>query len=134
MLNADQSSEIARLKGLLSQAAKLAESLDGGNIPEARGATTGSDISRIADDEAVVAFAKNLFAFRRRRNEFFGGMLFADPAWDILLELYIMRVARKPVRVKNACIASGVPATTALRWIGLLQEQGLIERSADTMD
>ncbi|MDP3549137.1 MAG: hypothetical protein Q8R81_01930 [Novosphingobium sp.] len=134
MLNADQSSEMARLKELLSQAAQLAAALDGGFSHGAKPAATSNDLVSIADDESVLAFAKNLYAFRRRRNEFFSGLLFADPAWDILLELYIMRVANKPVRVKNACLASGVPATTALRWIGLLEEQGLLTRSADTSD
>jgi len=134
MPNADQLSEMARLKELLSQASKLAEALDGDILCSERPAKMGNDLASFSDEQSVLAFAKSLYAFRRRRNEFFGGMLFADPAWDILLELYIMRVANKPVRVKNACLASGVPATTALRWIGLLQEQGLIERSADTTD
>ncbi|WP_251567008.1 MarR family transcriptional regulator [Erythrobacter sp. 3-20A1M] len=71
---------------------------------------------------------------RQARGRFFDGALFADPAWDILLDLTAARAEYKRVSVTSLCIASGVPPTTALRWIGQMTEDGLLQRVADTID
>jgi DNA-binding transcriptional ArsR family regulator len=71
---------------------------------------------------------------RQLRARFFDGDLFADPAWDMLLDLTAARAEHKRVSVTSLCIASGVPPTTALRWIGQLTGAGLIERVEDDRD
>jgi DNA-binding MarR family transcriptional regulator len=71
---------------------------------------------------------------RRLRDELFDSELFADPAWDMLLDLYAARLDRSRVSVSSLCIAAAVPATTALRWIKTLTETGLFERRADQHD
>ena len=71
---------------------------------------------------------------RRLRDRFFRGDLFADPAWDMLLDLTAARVEHTRVSVTSLCIASGVPPTTALRWIGQMTEAGLLERVEDETD
>lgn len=71
---------------------------------------------------------------RRQRNRYLKGVDFADPAWDILLELTAARALHERISVKSLCIASGVPSTTALRWIAELTENGWIERSKDDGD
>lgn len=71
---------------------------------------------------------------RQLRGQFFDGRLFADPAWDILLDLTAARAEHVRVSVTSACIASGVPPTTALRWIGQMTEAGLLERVRDDVD
>jgi DNA-binding MarR family transcriptional regulator len=71
---------------------------------------------------------------RRLRDELFDSELFADPAWDMLLDLYAARLDRARVSVSSLCIAAAVPATTALRWIKTLTETGLFERKADQHD
>lgn len=71
---------------------------------------------------------------RRVRDSFIPGKLFADPAWDILLELFLAELEQQRVPVSSLCLASGVPATTALRWISTLERRGVIERTADPHD
>lgn len=71
---------------------------------------------------------------RQMRTRFFDGGLFADPAWDILLDLTAARVEHTRVSVTSLCIASGVPPTTALRWISQMSEAGLLERVEDETD
>jgi hypothetical protein len=71
---------------------------------------------------------------RQLRARFFEGDLFADPAWDILLDLTAARAEHTRVSVTSLCIASGVPPTTALRWIGQMTETGLLERVEDETD
>ncbi|WP_234024876.1 winged helix DNA-binding protein [Tsuneonella amylolytica] len=71
---------------------------------------------------------------RQLRAQFLGGDLFADPAWDILLDLTAARAEHQRVSVTSLCIASGVPPTTALRWISQMIEVGLLVRVEDDSD
>lgn len=71
---------------------------------------------------------------RQLRARFFDGDLFADPAWDMLLDLTAARVEHVRVSVTSLCIASGVPPTTALRWISQMTDAGLLERIEDETD
>ena len=71
---------------------------------------------------------------RRIRARFFAEDLFADPAWDMLLDLMHAELAQIRVPVSSLCIAAAVPATTALRWIKTLNDRGLITRRADPHD
>lgn len=71
---------------------------------------------------------------RQLRAEFLGGELFADPAWDILLDLTAARAEHSRVSVTSLCIASGVPPTTALRWITQMTDAGLLQRVEDETD
>lgn len=71
---------------------------------------------------------------RQLRARFFESGLFADPAWDILLDLTAARVEGVRVSVSSLCIASAVPPTTALRWIGQMTDSGLLQRIEDESD
>ena len=71
---------------------------------------------------------------RQLRARFFDGDIFADPAWDMLLDLTAARAERTRVSVTSLCIASGVPPTTALRWIGEMSKGGLLARTEDGTD
>ncbi|TPG48283.1 hypothetical protein [Sphingomonas glacialis] len=52
---------------------------------------------------------------RRLRDQHFGGGLFEDPAWDMLLDLFAAELERAQVSVSSLCIAAAVAPTTALR-------------------
>ncbi|MEP3760388.1 MAG: winged helix DNA-binding protein, partial [Marinomonas sp.] len=71
---------------------------------------------------------------RQARSRFFDDGLFGDPAWDMLLDLTASRAEHQAVSVTSLCIASGVPATTALRWVKQMVEVGLFERTEDESD
>jgi hypothetical protein len=77
---------------------------------------------------------RSIIRARRLRDHFFRGELFADPAWDMLLDLMAARVEGQRVAVSSLCIAAAVPPTTALRWIKTLCDQGLFVRVADPED
>lgn len=71
---------------------------------------------------------------RRLRERFFDAELFADPAWDILLDLKAAGLEGQNVSVSSLCIAAAVPPTTALRWITAMTENGLLARRQDPDD
>lgn len=81
-----------------------------------------------------LAVIRGIIRARRLRHNFFGSGMFADPAWDILLDLLAARIEGRSVAVSSLCIAAAVPATTALRWIKQLTAAGLLRRVADCRD
>lgn len=75
------------------------------------------------------------YAARHRIGAIFGDPdLFGEPAWDILLDLYIAHVEAKDVSVSSACIGSAAPPTTGLRWLGVLADHGLLKREHNPDD
>jgi hypothetical protein len=79
-------------------------------------------------------FVRAIIRARRRRSEAFGTDLFADPVWDMMLDLLASQLEGRPVSTSSLCIAAGVPGTTALRWIRQGTERGLFVRIADPRD
>lgn len=77
---------------------------------------------------------RRMVSRRRMRSDFLPVEILGEPAWDMLLDLFIAFHEKKRISVSSACIASGVPATTALRWLGRMEELGLIERMNDRDD
>ena len=80
------------------------------------------------DDDYLVVVAKSLYLARRLRERYVGSGLLGEPAWDMLLDLFVRGAEGKRTAVTSLCMASGVPASTALRWIGTLQDAGLVVR------
>jgi len=52
----------------------------------------------------------------------------------MLLDLLAAEIAQHRVPVSSLCIAAAVPATTALRWIKTMTDNGLFLRRADPHD
>ncbi|QUL36501.1 MarR family transcriptional regulator [Erythrobacter sp. JK5] len=77
---------------------------------------------------------RQIIVRRQARSKFFDAELFSDPAWDMLLDLTAAHAEHTRVSVTSLCIAAGVPATTALRWIKQLVDTGVFERIADSSD
>jgi predicted transcriptional regulator len=71
---------------------------------------------------------------RRSRRKFVPVSLVASPAWDMLLEMFVQHAGKAKVSTTSLCIASGVPTSTALRYIGILEDEGLIFRTQATHD
>jgi DNA-binding MarR family transcriptional regulator len=118
------SEEVGRIANIL---ASLSDDDDGAAdsaAAEARNASRRVEASQI----------RAIIRARRMRDHFFKSDLFADPAWDMLLDLMAARLEEQKVAVSSLCIAAAVPPTTALRWIKTLSEQGLFVRVADAED
>ena len=101
------------------------------------------DLRRAADRAAAVpappfactaADLKAVIRARHAREKFFGSDLFADPAWDMLLDLTVSQLEFRRVSVTSLCVAACVPDTTALRWIKTLVTAGLFARTLDLND
>lgn len=92
----------------------------------------GAAKTRSSADSARII--RGIIRRRRARADFFPADLFADPAWDILLDLAAARHEGMTVSISSLCIAAAVPTTTGLRWIKALTDAGLLERQPDPTD
>jgi DNA-binding MarR family transcriptional regulator len=81
-----------------------------------------------------LGMAEGILASRRLRDDLFGAEMFADPAWDMLLHLFVSGEQGRAVPVSCLCAASAVPQSTALRWIDTLANAGLLDRRLDARD
>jgi DNA-binding transcriptional ArsR family regulator len=143
----DETDRVALLR-LTEQVAEIARQIDrlsSGQAPAFRLETPADDFAGDGEGERALIrpprpplpdprLVRRIIRQRRLRADYFGPDLFADPAWDILLDLTAARAEHVRVSVTSLCIASGVPPTTALRWIGQMTAAGLLEREEDDSD
>jgi DNA-binding MarR family transcriptional regulator len=80
------------------------------------------------------AMVRDILRLRRRRQDFFGEGLFSDPAWDILLELYATALNGRRIAATALADVLGTPASTCLRWINKLEQDGWVRRLDDPFD
>lgn len=85
------------------------------------------------DAADYAAVARTMLTSRRKMEQFFAG-LFADPARDMLLDLFVAAEEGRELSVTSCCIAAMVPPTTALRWLALLKQQGMVLEEPDLRD
>ena len=80
------------------------------------------------DPAVLAAAADQQFQRRRIRDKILKIDILGEPAWDMLLDLFARRVRGEETLTKQVCFASGVPSTTALRYLAELERQGLVVR------
>ena len=82
-------------------------------------------------DGDLTDYARLTLLGRKQRDRYFDPMLFSNPAWDILLSLYVADAEGKPVGVIESCTASPVPQGVALRWLGYLKQEDMVTEAPD---
>jgi len=129
------SEEVSRIARALAQISRGERPADPALRPEASFRAEPLPFRAEPVDAAPsVSSLRALIRARRLRDQFFQPDLFADPAWDMLLDLMLARLEGRLVAVSSLCIAAAVPPTTALRWIKRLTDEGLFVRTADPRD
>jgi len=79
-------------------------------------------------------YARRMLRVRQQRSAIFGADSFRDPAWDMMLDLYVQDGSSAGTMISALCIASGVPQTTALRYIYRLEQLGLVQTTNHPTD
>jgi DNA-binding MarR family transcriptional regulator len=127
----DLASLTRQLRLLGNQAMRLAADVAAHSAAEEeRGVFQGLE----RDSDVWLLVAEDIYRERQRRRDFFSDDLFGEPAWDMLLDLYIAEKRNRRVSVTAACLGANAPGTTALRWLQQLEERGLAVRDADPKD
>lgn len=112
--------------------------------PRLLGLMSGSRAFSISDDVASVGgtdasedlreIAQFSFVVRQARYEHFCPAMFREPAWDLLLALYVIGGESGAVTLAILARDAGIPTSTALRWVDYLAERGLVERQRSDQD
>jgi hypothetical protein len=124
----------ARLRQLSDEVGRIAATLARISANPPTPARAAEPVRSEESPEVSAETVRAVIRARRLRARFFPEDLFADPAWDMLLDLLQAEIAQLRVPVSSLCIAAAVPATTALRWLKTLVSQGLFVRRADPHD
>lgn len=137
----DDSLRLQRLADEVQRIARTLANLVGNEPAPLRGVSDAligfraEPLGYVASPSAItVNDVRAIIRLRRLRDRFFRSDLFADPAWDMLLDLMAARLDRVRVAVSSLCIAAAVPPTTALRWIKTMSDNGMFVRVADSED
>lgn len=86
------------------------------------------------DRAILVKRARETYVNRARRSQNFNGAMFGEAAWDMLLALYVTEHSTRHT-VTGLVNLSGVPPTTALRWLDFLEKkEGLVTRCPNPSD
>ena len=125
LIPASDALEIARLLKLLQPRA--------GNSNEVVSPVTqNTNPSPCSTRTQLQARARAIFNERNRRSQFFSKSIFGEPAWEMLVTLYIMDGRR--VTVGKLVNMIDAPQTTALRWLQYLERKRYVMRRADPDD
>lgn len=84
--------------------------------------------------EDLVARARIILNSRRLRWRYFSPAIFGEPAWDVLLVLYVTEVSDARLTIGKLADWIKTPHTTALRWVGYLEKERLVERQPHPTD
>ena len=123
-----------RLRQLSEEVNRIAATL--ARLSTGPSPATGPQIPSAMEEAPAIAAetVRSVIRARRLRSRYFPEELFADPAWDMLLDLLQAEIAQLRVPVSSLCIAAAVPATTALRWLKTMVQEGVFVRRADPHD
>ena len=77
--------------------------------------------------EALIKAADRELTNRRQRGRVLPEGIFGEPAWDILLVLYVEQAGER-LNIARLTRRLDLPPTTALRWLGYLQNTALVVR------
>ena len=87
-----------------------------------------------SSEQKLVDLACQVYQGRRLRARFINASLLGEPVWDMLLALYCFSGRGEALSVSGLCHAAGVPQTTALRWVQIMEQKKLVKRSKDSKD
>ena len=86
------------------------------------------------DSQDLLTRAKLILSSRRLRSRHFNPAIFGEPAWDILLVLYITDVSGGRQTIGKVADWIKTPPTTVLRWVSYLEKEKFLERYTHPTD
>jgi DNA-binding MarR family transcriptional regulator len=81
-----------------------------------------------------ITLAEAIIEDRRRRAEIFNPSMFGEPAWELLLTLFVMDQRGPRLTIGRLAQVARTKLTTALRWLDYLEDQDLVRRELHPND
>lgn len=108
-----------------------------GGLPAAVPSFTLGSRSEQDEEGKARALANARATMRRRllRQQLIGSTdLFGEPAWDMLIDLFIHECEGRALSLSSLCVQASIPWSSALRLIQKLCEAGIMRRVPDPAD
>ena len=128
----EQEAVIALIKDLTTRLSAVADQFTG--RPDETALPADRSDGAVAERPNRRAQAARLLEERRLRRDYLPEELFHEPAWDMLLALYLAHIDRRTLNVKTLVACADAPVTTSQRWIDHLAKLKLVDRVIDPMD
>lgn len=87
-----------------------------------------------SDRPALAEKARQVLFNRRHRAKVFKKGMFGEPAWEMLLVLYVVDESGRRHTIGSLIEVAGATMTTALRWLEFLEGERLIRRREHPTD
>ena len=93
-------------------------------------------ISRSMDDGDLISRAEKYLNWGRLKSRILdsGNGLFANSCWNMCLDIFICGLKDQRITVSSIAHSSGIPMTTAMRYINVMVEQGLLQKTPNSAD
>mgnify|MGYP000533644785 CR=1 FL=1 len=132
----DVNEEIAALESLLSQGLEQVHAVK--RLTSNGQTQTDKPDAEVknANDADLVVRAEDLLKWSRLKAEYLnlGTGLFSASCWDMCLDIYICDLKNEQITVSSVAHSSGIPMTTAMRYINVMAEEGLLEKTPNPSD
>jgi DNA-binding MarR family transcriptional regulator len=83
--------------------------------------------------EALLERAKSILRIRQSRERLLGRAMIGEPAFDLLMCLYV-RSDERDTSLTTLANTAAVPYSSAIRWITYLSDKGLVARTVSDRD
>jgi DNA-binding MarR family transcriptional regulator len=83
--------------------------------------------------KALLDRAESILRVRRARERLFCRAMFGEPAFDLLLCLYVQS-GQKGISLTSLATPTGIPYSSAIRWIRYLADKGFVECAESRSD
>jgi len=84
-------------------------------------------VSEVMPPEVLLARAQYILRVRRSRERLMGRAMIGEPAFDLLLCLYV-RSGQREISLTSLAKPAGIPYSSAMRWIAYLADKGFVAR------
>lgn len=90
-------------------------------------------ISKFHAPSEAIKLVSHVVHARRTRSDFFAPEIFSDPAWDILLVLFLAKVRGDGMTTNQLAKAAGASLSASVRWVDVLERTGLVQQKCDPL-
>lgn len=94
----------------------------------------GSSPGSTQSPTAIRGAARDILRLRKAAKNYFGKSVLSDPAWNLILALYSVDNPPRGCHVGTVAKRADIPHTTAIRWLGKLEREGLVSLTPDKVD
>jgi DNA-binding MarR family transcriptional regulator len=102
--------------------------------PKEEGALDFGQVDRLDQERTMQELARTILRSRKRRSDEFSATIFGEPAWEMLLELFVQESAGASTTTVLLHAGTKMPQSAVERWIRHLENCDLLVRRSHPVD